>query len=129
MQFFTFLSVGLSQVEVNQVNPGKLAFSYSMFFFYLILIFFARFFFWKSTFFFLSWSHIVSGELVELTWFDLVFSLIFLWFFSISSFCIKLFSLELYHFFTFHSVLLFQEGIGQANLGHLIFLFTMFFFI
>jgi hypothetical protein len=36
--------------------------------------------------------------------------------FLISSFCIKLFTLELCHFFASLSVLLFREQVGKANL-------------
>jgi hypothetical protein len=48
-------------------------------------------------------------------------------FFSISSFCIKLFALELCHFFASLSILLFREPVGQANLGQLVFSFIIFF--
>jgi hypothetical protein len=65
--------------------------------------------------FLLSWSHVACGGLVELTWVDSnFFPLIFYDFFSISSFCIKLFSLELCYFFTFLIVWLFRERVGKV---------------
>jgi len=48
-------------------------------------------------------------------------------FFSILSFYIKSFALELCHFSTSFSILLFQERVSQANLGQLAFSFAMFF--
>jgi hypothetical protein len=48
-------------------------------------------------------------------------------FFSISSFCIKLFELELCHFFASLIVLLFREQVGQVNPGQFAFYFSMFF--
>ena len=61
-----------------------------------------------------------------------LFFLIILWliFFSlISSFCIKLFVLELCHFFSFLSILLFQGRVSQVNLGQLAFSFLMLFYL
>jgi hypothetical protein len=66
---------------------------------------------------FLSRSHVTSGKSVKLTCFFSQFFMIL--FFLISSFCIKLFTLELCHFFASLSVLLFREQVGKANLDWL----------
>jgi hypothetical protein len=74
-----------------------------------------------SLFFFLSWSHIMSGGLVKLTYFFMNL------FFLILLFCIKLFSVKFCQFFASLSILLLQERVGQVNPGHLAFSFIIFF--
>ena len=64
---------------------------------------FCRTFFWRSNLFFSLWFYVTCCWLVELIQVDLnIFSLIFFMiFFSISTFYIKLFTIELCHFSLF----------------------------
>jgi hypothetical protein len=97
--FHFFFYISLFWEQVGQANPSKLAFSFTMFF-YLTWAFFARPFFWRSFFFISISCYVWRVSRVNSSWLRF-FPLIFYDFFSISSFCIKLFVLELHHFFHF----------------------------
>jgi hypothetical protein len=123
--FSLFFLLGYPKCELAKLTWVNLHFL--TYFLYLNLVFFVRSFFWKFFFILVSCRKWRVGR-VNLSGLDIFFSQFFMTSFLDSSFCIKLFAIELSHFFPCLNVLLFRERIDQANPGQFACSLLMFFF-
>jgi hypothetical protein len=112
---FSLLFLLLSRERIGQINPSELVFSFSMVYLSILGLSLLGPSFGGWPFFLISVScHMWRVSRVNPDWLKF-FSLISYDFFLISSFCIKLFALELCYFFTFLTIWLFQERVGKVN--------------
>jgi hypothetical protein len=113
---FSLLFLLLSRERIGQINSSELVFSFTMFYLSILGLSLLGPSFGGWPFFLIPVScHMWRVSRVNPDWLKFFF-LDFLWFFfSISSFRIKLFALELCYFFSFLTVWLFQERVGKVN--------------